>query len=48
MEKEIDKINVDLSGVEVYPASLSTQLTDLKDAVNIDFNEFYTEVRSQY
>jgi hypothetical protein len=44
VQAEVDKVNVDLSSVEVYSTSLKTQLSDLKDAVNISFSEFYSEV----
>lgn len=44
VQDEVDKVDVDLSSVEIYSSSLQTQLSDLKDAVNISFTEFYSEV----
>lgn len=48
VDAEINAVNVDLSGVEVFPASLQTQMDDLRAAVNISFQEFYDEVRKYH
>ena len=44
VDAEINKTNVDLSGITIYPDSLKTQLDDLRAAVNINFQSFYDEV----
>ncbi|XP_053407418.1 prominin-1-A-like isoform X1 [Mercenaria mercenaria] len=46
VQAEVDAINVNLSSVKIYSSSLQTQLSDLKDAVNISFTDFYTELDS--
>ena len=44
IEEEIDKINVDLSSVNVYSPDLKAQLKNFRDALDVNFTAFHTEV----
>lgn len=44
VQTEIDSVNVDLSSISIYNTDLKNQLQDIKDAVNISFSSFYTEM----
>lgn len=44
MDADINAFNIDLSSVEFFDATTEQQLNDFKDAVNISYDQYITEV----
>lgn len=40
----LDGLNVSFSSIQIYSPDLQQQLVDIREAVNISFQDFYTEV----
>ncbi|XP_061184848.1 prominin-1-like isoform X3 [Saccostrea echinata] len=44
IESEVDKINIDLSTVQILTPSLLSQLNELKNSINVNFTKFREEL----
>ena len=44
IDAQVNSFSVDLSGVEFFDSTTQTQLNDFKDAVDINYDDYISEV----